>query len=286
MSHTLTLERPLTGSQRALLAAAALQKYRANPETIPPDIQRPAVRGKVEWLMDAVSKRFDVSHSTVGEALHILKHGLPEELMAIRAGKASVPTTYARVRQRLRRSADVIPFNRTNRHNGPYVRVPAGMTLGQLARQAANLRQSMASVAAVAAQLGISTLTCSQIIDIVLVAGRNDLTGTDAEIAAATLRRLDSGDTSIRDMHAAIQPICDRLWGTRRGGGAIRTEAEALRRSRFESAMGVLIQACANGDRMEVPHLSPKAAGQVAADLREAIRSVRALMQRVEDIHS
>jgi hypothetical protein len=232
-----------------------------------------------------VCERYGIGHSTVAQALHILKYGLPEDIIAIRCGKVSVHVMFGTLRDRSldARSAEIIQFRQTSHHNGPSI---PGMTLRALAQQAMEMRKQLPSVRAVATQLGIGVRGCSQLIDIALVAARNDLTGRDAEIVADVLRQLDSDTGVVEVLHARIRPIRLRLWGQRRGGGGERMEMEAVRQARFDSALGVLTQACANSARMEVPHLAPRAASQVTNDLRDAVKSVRALIDRVEAIHS
>src|SRR5678815_4110846 len=182
MGQTLSLDRPLTGSQKTLIAAEMLARYRKTPEPIPTHILN-----SKSSLLHAVAALYGVSHSCLSEAIHVLKYGIPEDIVAIRHGKASIRMMYDDIRRRRRQGAEIITLKTGNRA-GPAVKVPDGTTLGALARQAAEMRASDKSVSVVAKRLGLSVRVCAHLIDIVLVAGRKDLTGNDAEIAANALR--------------------------------------------------------------------------------------------------
>lgn len=227
-----------------------------------------------------------VSRPLVLRAKTVMRHGTAEEVEAVRQGKATVSGMAERIwnRQREKPSpAEVIQFPQRNSRSGArFVKLPDGMMPEAVARKALELRKHLPSAEKVAEALGIRTTRCQQMMDVVLVADRADLSVQDAAVAIAALRAMNEQATPLLDVHGTIRPIMRRLWGNRRGPS--RKAAEANRSDRFEHGLGILVQSCLNGAKIEIPHLAPDRARTVLRELQQAIDSIRVLMAKIERI--
>ena len=152
----------------------------------------------------------------------------------------------------------------------------------ELTRKAAALRRTLPSVAAVAAQLGLSSVVRGKLIDLALLAERTDLGRHDSELVTEAMRRLAEERMPLSEIHAAVRPLCVRLWGSVAGSTHDRSGREAARHERFEAGLGVVLQSCANTARMVVPHLSPKEVRAVLRELRLARGYLLDLFKRIE----
>ena len=100
----------------------------------------------------------------------------------------------------------------------------------------------------VADALGIRRHRCRQMMDIVLIADRGDLSAHDTSIAAAALAAMNEQSVPLEAICQTIAPIMRRLWGDRKGNS--RTARENNRTERFEHGIGILIQSCLNGGKI------------------------------------
>ena len=75
----------------------------------------------------------------------------------------------------------------------------------------------MKSVDRVADVLGIRRTRCRQMMDIVLIADRGDLSAHDTSVAAAALAAMNEQRATLEAICETILPIMRRLWGDRKG---------------------------------------------------------------------
>jgi hypothetical protein len=273
--------RQMSGSQRAMVGARiANMKHggaRRGDQAIKISLET------VEVSCKQAAAIVGSSTALVIRARTILRDGTDEEIAAIESGAASVSGTVHKIWKRLAepaapRVAEVIQLHPVRRCHIP--KLPTGMTPEEVARKAIELHKTVKSVDAVAAQLGIHKSRCRLMMDIVLIADRQDLSQRDAALAARALARMNEGRQRLDEVYASIKPIMLRLWGNRKGPS--RASLEAQRADRFEHGLGILIQSCLNGAKIEVPHLSPESARKVLVDLNKAVGSVRILITKIE----
>jgi hypothetical protein len=235
---------------------------------------------------DQAAKMLGVSRALVIRAKTIWQRGTEQEIEAVRSGDAKVSRTVFGIWQREREKrrpvqpATIIPFPQSRRCPP---KLPDGQSPEFVARKAIALYQEMKSADRVADALGIRRHRCRQMMDIVLIADRGDLSLHDTSIAAAALAAMNEQSVPLEAICQTIAPIMRRLWGDRKGNS--RTARENNRTERFEHGIGILIQSCLNGGKIEVPHLSPLHAKDVLSELRDAIESVRVLITRIEEMH-
>lgn len=273
--------RHLNLSQRAMIACEIANTPEGRPWSHYNSIQ---ISG-CNVTADQAAKMLGVSYALVIRAKTIWLRGTAEEIAAVRSGDAKVSRTvfgiWQREREKLRHvPATIIPFPQSRRCPP---KLPGGQSPEFVARKAIALYQEMKSSDRVADALGIRRHRCRQMMDIVLIADRGDLSAHDTSIAAAALAAMNEQSVPLEAICQTIAPIMRRLWGDRKGNS--RTARENNRTERFEHGIGILIQSCLNGGKIEVPHLSPQHAKDVLSELRDAIESVRVLITRIEEMH-
>jgi hypothetical protein len=233
---------------------------------------------------DQAAKMLGVSYALVIRAKTIWQRGTEQEIEAVRSGDAKVSRTvfgiWKRERSRPAEPATIIQFPQARRCQP---KLPDGQSPEAIARKAIELHREMKSIDRVADALGISRARCRQMMDIVLIADRGDLSSHDTSVAASALAAMNEQRATLEAICDTILPIMRRLWGDRKG--ISRTARENNRAERFEHGIGILIQSCLNGGKIEVPHLSPQHAKDVLRDLRDAIESVRVLIGKIEGMH-
>jgi hypothetical protein len=242
------------------------------------------VSGGPDVTAEQAAKMLGVSRALVIRAKTIWRRGTAEEIAAVRSGDAKVSATvygiWKREKPRPVEPATIIQFPQARRCPP---KLPGGQSPEFVARKAIALYQEMKSADRVADALGIRRHRCRQMMDIVLIADRGDLSLHDTSIAAAALAAMNEQSVPLEAICQTIAPIMRRLWGDRKG--ISRTARENNRAERFEHGLGILIQSCLNGGKIEVPHLSPQHAKDVLRDLRDAIESVRVLIGKIEGMH-
>jgi hypothetical protein len=274
--------RQLNTSQRALIAAEIANMPEGNHRQ---GSNRIEISGCPTTAREAGSL-LGVSRPLVLRAKTILARGTEQEVDAVRSGKSTVSATAQKIWDRERKTAQptglVIQFPQPRRGTSRrhLVKLPDGLSPEEVARKALALREQIGSSQAVAAQLGIRETRCRQMMDIVLIADRTDLSAHDTQVAAAALKAMNEQRVRLAHVYQTISPIMRRLWGDRRGTS--RASLEAIRSERFEHGIGILIQACKNGPKIEVPHLSPERARDLLVELKQAIKAVQMLVSRIE----
>jgi hypothetical protein len=284
--------RHLNVSQRALIAARMANMRRE--DTLIPDaahrrLLEVSIDPSSETLVSAeqAADRMSVSRPSVFRAKRVLENGTPEEVQAIEEGRITINAVHQKIRGGQRKQmkpAAVVTHSPHRVHRGR-PKLPEGMSPEATARKAIELRERFGSIGKAAAQLGLGRGLCQQMMDIVLIADREDLSERDAAFAAAALRQMNENNVPIEALCESIQPIAVRLWGTQRGGRRSRESLEFARMDRFLNFIAFLTQSCKNGGRIEIPHLSPQQTKEVEADLRQAISEVRQLLEKVVRIH-
>jgi hypothetical protein len=226
-------------------------------------------------------------HSSVNTAVQILRKGTAAEIEGVEQGLLAFRTVLRRIRERRAACqepiADIIPLYPPLRRNLPTA-WPKDMTAEQVGRRAIELHKQITSFDAVAKQIGVDVKRLRMVVDIVTVADRPDLSERDAKTAAMALRHMNIGSYRLEDIRETIMPLTKRLWGHGKSGRMTREAWMAQRLDRFEHGIGILIQSCANGTRIEIPHLGRERVQPVLNDLHRAIRNIRTLIGKIEGL--
>jgi hypothetical protein len=316
------VRRHLTAGQRALIAAKMANITYEETLRRGSGVQNytPSDRNEKISLQQAADM-MGVGRVNVSNAKAILQHGTAEEVAAVERGEANISTVGNMVRARRtveaegtpeekaamvngtahpmrlagqiwgRQKADAvdvagapIPSKVKGSRKGP--RVPQGFTPETLAREAIRLRETGISIDKAASQLSVGKLALAQMVDVVLIADRADLSPRENAVAAKALARMNALE-SLPDIHASIAKIARRLWGdtSLKGGGRSRGEREVARLDRFEHALGVIVQSGLNAAKIEVPHLPLDRAVDVQRDLDRALKGIRVLREKVGEAH-
>jgi len=276
--------RHLSTSQRAMVAGR-IATMKSGERT---DLQSNDIRSSPGTIsVDGAAVLMAVSKPSVFRAKAVLEGGTPDEIHAVEEGRATVNSivrkVWARNRdQKRQQTAEVIALPVLPRSHGPAPKLPEGMTRSQLAASAVELRETLGSAEAVASVLKIDRKVCGQLIDIMMIGRRRDLGPRDTLLAERALAHLDDVHVPLSSLCEMLAPIADRLWGKGRKGKISRAGLEANRAERFERGFGILLQACRNGSKIEIPHMAPAKAKEVLAELREAVSHVRELMEKIE----
>lgn len=170
----------------------------------------------------------------------------------------------------------------------PHKRAPSrlpGTKRELLARQAISLRAQGKDAKAVGRELNVGVASLRQMMDIVTLADREDLSDRDKALAWNALERMNYGER-LSIVYDQVAPLVARLWGEHmRGSKSTYERVERRRRETFERVVGVAIQACTNAASIDVAHLDADRAGIVALELSLAIRQLQQLRSKIEDMH-
>ena len=252
------------------------------------------------------AKLFQVSRPHVFHAKTVIDHGTAEEKRQCDAGEASVSTTANAIRKRkiaagewevkprgrhkgeaVTGTAEIVQLHpsKSNHKLGP--KLPDGVTPQLVARQAIALRDEGISVSEVCKRLHVADAACRQMIDIVLIADREDLSVRETQIAATALDRMDDRARPLNEIYTSIAPIARRLWGeAKQGDGINRKAREEARYARFDRGLGVILQSLSIAARIDVPHLSAEQAKEITTELKQTINSIKDLITRIGSIHA
>lgn len=300
--------RHLTVSQRAMIAARLANDTEGGDRVS--DHSQKIDGGRIS-AGDA-ARLLHISRPQVFQAKTILQHGTPDEIAAVARGEANVSTLGNQIRARAQDEGDMPPpVPRPRKSNGGETSsgevngnerpkrgswrkgkggiktLPQGMTVEAAARRAVELRKDLGSFEAVTAQVGVPRHAIREIVNIVQLADRSDLSERDARLVATALRLMNENEKPIADIYKPVAPIAQRLWGAGRGekSNAPNDAREAARLDRFDRGLGIMLQSCANATRIVVPHLAPDHARRVLKELAEAITNIRVLERKIRGIH-
>lgn len=300
--------RHLTVSQRAMIAARLANDTEGGDRVS--DHSQKIDGGRIS-AGDA-ARLLHISRPQVFQAKTILQHGTPDEIAAVARGEANVSTLGNQIRARAQDEGDMPPpVPRPRKSNGGETSsgevngnerpkrgswrkgkggiktLPQGMTVEAAARRAVELRKDLGSFEAVTAQVGVPRHAIREIVNIVQLADRSDLSERDARLVATALRLMNENEKPIADIYKPVAPIAQRLWGAGRGekSNAPNDAREAARLDRFDRGLGIMLQSCANATRIVVPHLAPDRARRVLKELAEAITNIRVLERKIRGIH-
>jgi hypothetical protein len=300
--------RHLTVSQRAMIAARLANDTEGGDRVS--DHSQKIDGGRIS-AGDA-ARLLHISRPQVFQAKTILQHGTPDEIAAVARGEANVSTLGNQIRARAQDEGDMPPpVPRPRKSNGGETSsgevngnerpkrgswrkgkggiktLPQGMTVEAAARRAVELRKGLGSFEAVTAQVGVPRHAIREIVNIVQLADRSDLSERDARLVATALRLMNENEKPIAAIYKPVAPIAQRVWGAGRGekSNAPNDAREAARLDRFDRGLGIMLQSCANATRIVVPHLAPDHARRVLKELAEAITNIRVLERKIRGIH-
>jgi hypothetical protein len=300
--------RHLTVSQRAMIAARLANDTEGGDRVS--DHSQKIDGGRIS-AGDA-ARLLHISRPQVFQAKTILQHGTPDEIAAVARGEANVSTLGNQIRARAQDEGDMPPpVPRPRKSNGGETSsgevngnerpkrgswrkgkggiktLPQGMTVEAAARRAVELRKDLGSFEAVTAQVGVPRHAIREIVNIVQLADRSDLSERDARLVATALRLMNENEKPIAAIYKPVAPIAQRVWGAGRGekSNAPNDAREAARLDRFDRGLGIMLQSCANATRIVVPHLAPDHARRVLKELAEAITNIRVLERKIRGIH-
>ncbi len=296
--------RHLTTSQRAM-AAARLANMK---------VGRPSSDNSLNLDYSPVSlaqaaKRFGVSRANVSHAKVVVQGGTPEEIAKVDNGTAvSTMATIIRDRQKdegtrkpgpsnTRKppplppaSAEIVMLHPSRGKGkrtfnlGP--KTPNGETPELIARRGLALRDKGVSINAIAAELKIASRAASDMMDVVLIADRNDLNEKETRAAKTALARLNDRTLPMESIMAMIEPIAERLWGDRKQSHKGRKAIEAERLDRFERAVNIMLQCCANGLSIPIAHVPPKRREELSAAMKQARTDINIFIERLRSAHA
>lgn len=225
-----------------------------------------------------------VSRDTVKNGKTVLMQGTPEEIEAVKAGAVAVGTLAKDIRRGVPPEQRGKNKPKSHRNTWTQVAIPEGMTLEDHARNGLRLQAEGKTADEIRKALGVGNSTWIAMRNVVLIADREDLSERERKIAQTALAEMNAtGQTAAA--HEMVAPIVRRIWGDSDSRRTKPDRAEELRVEAFERAYGVIVHACMGASLIEVPHLSKERATELAAELQSAIGSVRALRQRILEIH-
>lgn len=254
--------RHLNESQRAMIAGRIANR----PHGDQGDVGIP----NSPTLQEA-AEMLNIHRSTVSEAKVVLKEGTPEEIAAVDSGEVAASTTAKKIRQRTQTEGA-----------GGRVRCPKGMTLEGLARQGLEHEEGGASVEDIVRNFHVNTNSYRMMRDIVLLSDRDDLSEEDADVVAQALKDMNATQR-VTMPHQTVRHIVERIWGTK---GHRKDKTIARRSEDFERAFGHVIQVGMDADKIEIPHIDEDRAKRAIRDLNKALRNMRALRTKLEELYS
>lgn len=302
--------RHLTTSQRAM-AAARLANMKVGDNR---GITRPEHLGSLnldspEISLAQAAERFGVSRANVSHAKVVVLGGTPEEIAKVDNGTAvSTMATIIRDRQKdegtrkpgpsnTRKppplppaSAEIVMLHPSRGKGkrtfnlGP--KTPNGETPELIARRGLALRDKGVSINAIAAELKIASRAASDMMDVVLIADRNDLNEKETRAAKTALARLNDRTLPMESIMAMIEPIAERLWGDRKQSHKGRKAIEAERLDRFERAVNIMLQCCSNGLSIPIAHVPPKRREELSAAMKQARTDINIFIERLRSAHA
>lgn len=234
---------------------------------------------------DEAAALLNVSPSTVKNAKIVLARGTPEEVEAMKAGEIGVATLAEDIR------AGVPPEERGKnrpkiRNTSSRVKLAPGVSMEDWARKGLAMRAKGKPNHEIARDLGLGHVALGSAMDIVLLNERDDLSDRDRELAKRALDDMNEFCQPAK-AHEIVAGIVERIWGApedRRSSGRERIEERRL--ADFDRAYGMVVQVCRDAPSIDLPYLSKERAGQIAAELEAAARSIRDLRKRIMEIHA
>ena len=275
--------RHLSESQRSMVAAQIAnlkhgQRADYREERAEFEISNSAV------TVRQAAEMLNVSPASVVNARKVMQEGTPEEIEAVKAGEVAVGTLAKDIRKGVPPEQRGKNKPKASAYRGPRIALPEGMTLEDLARNGLRLQAEGKNADEIRKALGVGNSTWIAMRNVVLIADREDLSERERKIAQTALAEMNAtGQTAAA--HEMVAPIVRRIWGDSDSRRTKPDRAEELRVEAFERAYGVIVHACMGASLIEVPHLSKERATELAAELQNAIGSVRALRQRILEIH-
>lgn len=217
------------------------------------------------------------AHAMVASGKAPTRSGVARE---IAARKTPAPAAPAAARAG---SADVAPIRSTLKRHGPVIEVPGGMTLEAHCRAAAAAEGMVAGE--IANRLGLKSGAYRQARLIIALADIDDLPQEPATQARAALALMNE-TRQVGAAYAMVETLVDRVFGE----GAVRKNAPpedllGAEREEFEITLACMGVTSEYIPMIEIPHLSPARAVELAAKIREHARWVRSLAARIEAIH-
>jgi hypothetical protein len=260
--------RHLTTSQRAMIAAE-LANMRQGERTD----RRPSANLQKVSIEEA-AKLLNVSPRSVASAAIVRDHGTPEEKAAVRSGAQAASDIANNIRKRTQRQE-----KGGSKKGGERLRTPNGLTVEDWCRQGLAIEAQGKTPEVASTEIGFFLQSYRKARDIVQLADRSDLPVREAELARTTLADLNETGR-LQANHAAIKHIVQRLVGTRRG-----PKSEGKRTERFENAIAVVVQACATGSQMEVPHLNRELAREIIDQLEQSRKQLGSIVAALKGIY-
>ena len=264
--------RHLNESQRAMIAARlATLKRGANQH-------RPIGLSTEE----AAAALLNVAPRTVRRAKLVLHDGTPDEVAAIERGEKAVSavakTISSRKYARERYAAGKAAVGEDVLTSGARLIPPEGVTVEQWCRSGMQQERDGKPAEEIANTIGMSCNSYRKVRDIIRLADRDDLPPKEADLVRQSLASINK-TRRLRASYEPLRPIISRVWGKRKG------VAESRRVERFEHAIGIIVQACATGSHIDVPHVGGELAADLAAQLEQARRQLATIITALKDIY-
>lgn len=270
--------RNLSESQLAMIGA---ELARLKVGDVASQINGPPHGGPSPLSAAAAAAIVGASSRTVERAKRVLNDGTPEEIDAIKKGEATVATTERKIRARKSAPPAPKPPPQPSRQAlTPRIVVPEGATVESMCREIMRRVNGGESPEDAAPAFNIGVVTFRRARDIMQLAENPNLSESDRARTQAALAEMN-GQRIIDRPFQAVADIARRVWGDRKGP---REKAQARRIDAFEGAMGAITQMCTQLQEFDVPYLSKEQATEAAAELAQAINSLKGFRSRVMEM--
>lgn len=122
--------------------------------------------------------------------------------------------------------------------------------------------------------LAVQSYICAR--DIVLLSARTDLPKKEAEIVQRALRILNETQ-QVAEPRALVRPIAAKIWGER--GNRFKSEKNRL--DAFLKSVSYIVTVCTSASEIAIPYVGEKDKEASLSDLKDAMRSLAVLIDRI-----
>jgi len=160
--------------------------------------------------------------------------------------------------------------------------IPEGLTPEKVGRQAVALMDDGLSQAKIARRLKTDLKVLRKMMEIVLLADRNDLSKDERAAVSDAISDMNKTHQTLR-AYRLVEKLANTIWGepiTRRGLRFHRAEQRRL--DDFDRVFQVLVDMVHNVRRVEVPRLPRRQALEYTEDLRLLKNEITKILQTLE----
>lgn len=223
------------------------------------------------------AEKLGVSPTSLARASVVLKHGSPEEIKAVEAGKIPVSRVAANIAKRRRGEEPVIelvsiPSNHIN--------VPSGYIMETWALSFFRRNEAGESIETIAKEAGVNHQTAQMMAEILAVASRKDLPPAEILMAKKAVSMMNE-QKQVSPAYVLVEPITERLWGPKTERRGKRSAIEKSRWHRFETMYATLVGLCSSAGALPIPHIEKEKTVQILKELKAAVADMNALRNKL-----